>query len=117
MRGWPSLGRQYRVDLLLEGVGACSPPREEDREADGLEELGDDVQADGLEAALLGKGLGEELERKGWRALASTTSSSAREPREATRERGGPNDDRQEKLTPGALVARKIKLPRYAAPL
>ncbi len=71
-RGWPSLGGQYRVDLLLEGVGACSPPREEDREAHGLEELGDDVQAHGLEAALLGKGLSEELERKGRRVLAST---------------------------------------------
>jgi hypothetical protein len=48
-------------NFLVKGVGAGAPVGEEDGEADGLEELGDDVQADGLEWPLLGDELSEEL--------------------------------------------------------
>ena len=48
--------------LLLEGVGASSPPGEEDRQANRLKELGDDVDADCLEGTFLGESLLEELE-------------------------------------------------------
>ena len=52
-----------RDNLLLKGVGPCSPPGEEDREADRLENLGEDADTDGLEGALLDEDLVEELGR------------------------------------------------------
>lgn len=48
--------------VLLKRVGPGAPVGEEDGEADGLEELGKDVQADGLKGLLLGEDLSEELE-------------------------------------------------------
>jgi hypothetical protein len=56
-----SRGPKVGSNLLVKRVGAGAPVREEDGEADGLEELGDDVQADRLEWPLLGDELSEEL--------------------------------------------------------
>jgi len=50
-----------RRSLLLKGVGSCSPPGEEYREADGLKDLGEDANADGLHGTLLDEDLVEEL--------------------------------------------------------
>lgn len=46
---------------LLKGVGARSPPGEEDRQADSLEQLGEDADTDLLERPLLDEELAEEL--------------------------------------------------------
>jgi hypothetical protein len=48
--------------ILLKRVGPGAPVGEEDGKADSLEELGKDVEADGLEGLLLGEDLSEELE-------------------------------------------------------
>lgn len=50
-----------RSNFLVKGVGAGAPVGEEEGEADGFEELGEDVEADGLGGALLGHELSEEL--------------------------------------------------------
>ena len=50
-------------NLLFKGVGPCSPPGEEDREANSLENLGENAHTHGLEGALLDEDLVEELGR------------------------------------------------------
>ena len=50
---------------LLKGVGARSPPGKEDGEADGLEELGEHVDADSLKGALLDEQLRDETGGRG----------------------------------------------------
>jgi hypothetical protein len=48
---------------LVERVGAGAPPREEDRQADRLNDLGCRRDADNVKGALLGKDLRNELEK------------------------------------------------------
>ena len=59
------ISAQERKDStsLVEGVGPGSPPGEEHGQAHRLEQLGGDTDTDGIEGALLGEGLGEELQR------------------------------------------------------
>lgn len=46
---------------LVEWVGAGSPPGEEERQADGLKGAGKCADSDGIEWALLGEDLSDEL--------------------------------------------------------
>jgi hypothetical protein len=46
---------------LVEGVGAGSPVGKEQAEADGLEDTGNGTDSDGVERALLGDDLGDDL--------------------------------------------------------
>ena len=48
-------------NLLLKGVGARSPPGQEDRQADSLEQLGEDADTHLLKRTLLNEELAEEL--------------------------------------------------------
>lgn len=48
---------------LLEGVGAGAPVGEEQGETDGLEDTGNSADGDGVKRALLGKNLGDDLQR------------------------------------------------------
>lgn len=48
---------------LVEWVGAGAPPGHEHGEADGLEDAGEGTDGDGVERALLGEDLGDELEK------------------------------------------------------
>ena len=47
--------------LLVEWVGAGAPPGQEQGEADGLEDAGKSSDCDGVERALLGGDLSDEL--------------------------------------------------------
>ena len=49
---------------LREGVRAGAPPGQEQREAEGLKDLGGGAHGDGVEAALLGEELVEVLEAR-----------------------------------------------------
>ncbi|KAG7054742.1 hypothetical protein JMJ77_0007217 [Colletotrichum scovillei] len=49
------------LNPLVEGVGAGSPPGEEDRQTDSLNNLGQDADANGVDGALLNKDLGDVL--------------------------------------------------------
>ena len=51
------------LNFLVEGVGAGAPVGEEDGKSNGLEELGEHVQADSLKWPLLGNELSKELDR------------------------------------------------------
>lgn len=52
---------QHSPFPLLEGVGASSPPSEEDGETHGLDQLGSDADADGINGSLLSKDLRDVL--------------------------------------------------------
>lgn len=54
-------GLTHHQRRLVKGVGASSPPGEEDGQADRLEQLGGDADADGVEGPLFAEDLGEEL--------------------------------------------------------
>jgi hypothetical protein len=47
---------------LVEDASAGSPVGEEERETDGLEDTGEGTDGNGVERALLGKDLGDDLE-------------------------------------------------------
>ena len=51
----------YSTEHLVEGVGAGAPVREEHAEAHGLEDAGQSTDGNGVEGALLGEDLGDEL--------------------------------------------------------
>lgn len=48
---------------LVKGVGAGSPVSEEQAEADSLKDAGGSADEDGVERALLGENLGDDLVR------------------------------------------------------
>ena len=52
----------HNLETALERVGPGAPPGEEDGEADGLEDAGEGADGDGVEWALLGHDLGDELD-------------------------------------------------------
>ena len=77
---------------LVEGVGAGSPVGEEEGETDGLHDAGDGTDGDGIERALLGDDLGDDLRGMLGNARVITFWLGAR--------------------TEGAALAKKIKEPR-----
>jgi len=81
---------------LLEWVGSCAPVCEEQTEADGLEEPGQNTDDNGVEWALLSDDGGHDLH---------DVNGAGRQGTRRRRRTVGPED------------AKKIKLPRYAAPL
>lgn len=52
-----------RRNPLLKGVGSGSPPSEEDGETEGLNELGSQADADGVERSLLNEDLRDVLRK------------------------------------------------------
>lgn len=57
---YPFIITTARTNPLVEGVGAGSPPREEYRQADGLQDLGGSTDANGVERPLLSEDLSED---------------------------------------------------------
>jgi len=51
----------FQTNNLVEWVGAGTPVGEEDGETDGLHDAGDNTDGDGVEWALLGDNLGDDL--------------------------------------------------------
>lgn len=54
---------EERLFALLKRVGPGSPPVENQSQADSLEQLGSDVDADGVKRPLFTENLGDELQR------------------------------------------------------
>lgn len=86
--------RDYQ--LHVERVRPCAPPGQEQRQTNGLHDSGESSDGNGIEWALLGEDLSDEL----------ATCQHVRKPHSTT-----------SKLTDGAELAKKIKVPMYAAPL
>lgn len=97
---------KWPTKSLVEGVGASSPPGQEQAESDGLEHSGHGANGNGIEGTLLGEDLADELLVVGKEVSSlSKTEGGKSNCRQKTYTRSGASEEDQCSKVRSALVA------------